>query len=316
MFQVGNLPILASEMEVLLELKQQLEWAGISLFAKFKRSGANIQFNCPIHAGGQEQRPSCGITIEGGEAPPGLVHCFACGYSATLEEMISHCFGYDDMGRFGRDWLIKNFVTVAIENREDLQLDLGRTGSEVKIEYVSEEELESYRFYHPYMWQRGFTPEVVELFDVGYDKKTNSLTFPVRDSLGRTLFVGRRRVDQKFFHYPKGVNKPVYGVYEIPKEVTEVIICESFIDALTCYVYGKPAFALLGTGNRLQYEHLMQLPYRKYILAFDGDDAGRRADERFRRNVKGKIITTLELPEGKDVNDLSLEEFQNLKEYF
>jgi DNA primase len=177
MFRVGNLPILASEMEVLLELKQQLEWAGISLFAKFKQSGANIQFNCPIHAGGQEQRPSCGITIEGGKAPAGLVHCFTCGYSATLEEMISHCFGYDDMGRFGRDWLIKNFVTVAVENREDLQLDLGRTESDVKIEYVSEEELESYRFYHPYMWQRGFTPEVVELFDVGYDKKTNSLTF-------------------------------------------------------------------------------------------------------------------------------------------
>ena len=144
MFRVGNLPILASEMEVLLELKQQLEWAGISLFAKFKQSGANIQFNCPIHAGGQEQRPSCGISIEGGEAPPGLVHCFTCGYTATLEEMISHCFGYDDMGRFGRDWLIKNFVTVAVENREDLQLDLGRTEPGVKIEYVSEEELESY----------------------------------------------------------------------------------------------------------------------------------------------------------------------------
>ena len=63
-----------------------------------------------------------------------------------------------------------------------------------------------------YGWQRGFNPEVVELFDVGYDKKTNSLTLPVRDSLGRTLFVGRRRVDRKFFHYPKGVSKPVYGV--------------------------------------------------------------------------------------------------------
>ena len=60
----------------------------------------------------------------------------------------------------------------------------------------------------------------------------------------------------------------------------------------------------------------MRLPYRKYIPAFDGDDAGRRADERFRQNVKGKIITNLELPEGKDVNDPSSEEFQNLKEYF
>lgn len=316
MFHVGNMPILASEMEVLLELKKQLEWAGIPLFARFRPSGANIQFNCPIHAGGQERKPSCGITVGGGKTPTGLVHCFTCGYSATLEEMISHCFGHDDMGRFGRDWLIKNFVTVAVENREELNLDLGRESTPSTHTFVTEQELESYRFYHPYMWQRGFTLEVVEMFDVGYDQKTNSLTFPVRDHLGRTLFIGRRRVDQKFFHYPEGVDKPVYGVYEIPKHTKEVIICESFIDALTCYIYDRPAFALLGTGNRKQYDHLMQLPYRKYVLAFDGDDAGKRADKRFRQNVRGKIITTLELPKDKDINDLTKDEFYSLKEYF
>ena len=43
---------------------------------------------------------------------------------------------------------------------------------EVKeVTYVSEEELESYRFYHPYMWERKLTPEVVDKFDIGYDKE-------------------------------------------------------------------------------------------------------------------------------------------------
>jgi len=317
MFQLGNVPILASPMEILQELKNQLAEEGIELFAHFKPSGYNIQFNCPIHSGGQERKPSCGISVSNSKGiPTGLVHCFTCGYSATLEEMVSHCFGYDDLGNFGRNWLLRNFVTVAIESRKDITLDLSRGVKEEKQEFVSEKELESYRFYHPYMWQRKFTPEVVEMFDVGYDEGTKSLTFPVRNEEGRTLFIGRRRVDFKFFNYPEKVDKPVYGIYEIPKDSKEVIICESFIDALTCYVYGKPSFALLGTGNKSQYDHLMQLPYRKYILAFDGDDAGRRADERFRQNVRGKIITTLELPEGKDINDLSLEEFQNLKEYF
>jgi len=97
MFYVNKNPILASELEVLNELKTQLALNGIQRFAEFKPGPRNIQFNCPIHAGGQERKPSCGIsTVNKEEVPAGTVHCFTCGYTATLEQMISHCFGKDD----------------------------------------------------------------------------------------------------------------------------------------------------------------------------------------------------------------------------
>ena len=331
MFYVNKNPILAGELEVLNELKTQLALNGIQRFAEFKPGPRNIQFNCPIHAGGQERKPSCGIsTINKEGVPAGTVHCFTCGYTATLEQMISHCFGKDDDGVFGREWLIKNFLTISIENRKDIILDLQRGNNKITNNYITEEELDSYRYYHPYMYKRRLTDEVIEQFDVGYDNhfelkdkfgKVKSvlrcLTFPVRDINGNTLFIARRSVDIKFFHYPEGVNKPIYGLYELPKGAKEVIICESILNALTCYVYGKPAVALLGLGTEYQYEQLRKLGCRKIITALDPDAAGQRATARLKKALNGsKLVTSYIVPEGKDINDLEKEEFENLQELF
>jgi len=331
MFYVNKNPILASELEVLNELKTQLALNGIQRFAEFKPGPRNIQFNCPIHAGGQERKPSCGIsTVNKEEVPAGTVHCFTCGYTATLEQMISHCFGKDDDGVFGREWLIKNFLTISIENRKDIILDLQRGNNKITNNYITEEELDSYRYYHPYMYKRRLTDEVIEQFDVGYDNHfelkdkfgkvknvLRCLTFPVRDINGNTLFIARRSVDIKFFHYPEGINKPVYGLYELPKDAKEVIVCESILNALTCYVYGKPAVALLGLGTEYQYEQLRKLGCRKIITALDPDAAGQRATARLKKALNGsKLVTSYIIPEGKDINDLEKEEFENLQELF
>lgn len=332
MFYVGNTPILADGLQILQELKSQLELNGIHRFAQFKVGPKNIQFNCPIHSDGQEKKPSCGIlTVNQNGTPAGTVHCFACGYTATLEEMISHCFGKDDFGVFGKEWLLKNFLSVSVENRKTIELDFNRnTKQTLKSTYVSEQELDTYRYYHEYMYKRKLTDEIIEKFDVGYDanfklnnddskthKSLRCITFPVRDKDGNTLFIARRSVDIKLFHYPEGVDKPVYGLYELPKDATEVIICESIFNALTCYVYGKPAVALLGLGTEQQYKQLLELPCRKFITALDPDKAGERATQRLKKALgKNKLVTSYVIPEGKDINDLSKKEFENLLEIF
>lgn len=331
MFYINGNPILTDDLEVLVELRSQLLKRGISKFREFKVGPRNIQFNCPVHADGQERKPSCGIsTVNKDGTPSGTVHCFTCGYTATLEEMVSYCFGRDDQGTFGREWLVKHFLTISIENRKDISLNFSRKPENNALEYVKEEELETYRFYHPYMYKRKLTDDIIEKFDVGYDKhfelkddegKVKSvlkcLTFPVRNQNGDTLFIARRSVDIKFFHYPEGVSKPVYGLYELPKDAKEVIICESILNVLTCYVYGKPALALLGLGTEQQYEQLKRLPVRKYIIALDPDAAGQRATERLALALKGsKLVTKYLVPPGKDINDLSESEFNNLQEIF
>lgn len=331
MFYINRNPILADDLEVLNELKHQLARRGILRFNEFKVGPRNIQFNCPIHSNGQERKPSCGIsTTPIRDTPAGTVHCFTCGYTATLEEMVSHCFGKDDLGNYGREWLIKHFLTVSIENRKDISLDVSRGSKSIEMHYISGEELDSYRYYHPYMYQRKLTDEVIEKFDVGYDNHfelkdkdgkvkqvLRCLTFPVRDKNGNTLFIARRSIDVKFFHYPAGVNKPVYGIYELPDDAEEVIVCESILNALTCWVYGKYAVALNGLGTEYQYTQLKKLPARKLIIALDPDAAGQRASERLKKELGAvKIVTQYDIPIGKDLNDLNQSEFKNLLEIF
>lgn len=337
MFSVMGQPILADELEILTELQTQLAMNGVYRFRKFRRTQDHIQFSCPMHKDGQEINPSCGITThdikyrDGKTVKAGTVHCFACGYVDTLHGMISKLFGYNDMGAFGANWLKKNFMTVEFESRPDIQLDLSRdtTKSQQKRTYISEEELDSYRYIHPYMYKRKLTDDIIEMFDVGYDPNfrmsANSnpipcITFPVRDLTGGTLFIARRSVNSKFFNYPAGVEKPLYGIYELSRlqeYPDEIIICESIINCLTCYVYGKYAIALNGTGTSDQYTAIKNLPCRKIILGLDPDSAGNHGRERL-RNALGdsKIITDYLIPEGKDINDLTKEEFLNLPEFF
>ena len=111
----------------------------------------------------------------------------------------------------------------------------------------------------------------------------------------------------------KIIEKPIYGIYELPKDCKEIVVCESVFNALTCVKYGKPAIALLGTGNSYQYEQIKQLSVRRIILGFDGDEAGDNAAIRFKKNVTNKIIHKYDIPRGKDINDLTEEEFKSLR---
>ena len=275
--------------DILLELKNQLSANNVLLLQKMKPTSTHVMVQCPYHSNGMERRPSAGIRKE-----DGVFHCFACGEIHSLQEVISYCFGYTDdiIGKFGWQWLLKNFATVKMEERKDVTLDcvrtniggLGDIGSTISKQVVSEEELDKYRYTHPYMYKRGLTDEIIDLFDVGYDISTDCITFPVRDTFGNCLFVARRSVKTKFFNYPEGSEKPLYGLYEL-KLISEleikspstgefhklgyppeIIVCESMLDALSFWTVGKYAVALNGLGNELQFKQLRELPCRKIIL--------------------------------------------------
>lgn len=308
--------------EIIAEWRKQLAVNGIPLLQKEpKRSGEHLQVQCVYHGNGQERRPSAGIRMS-----DGMYHCFACGVVHQLHEVISYSFGHVDdiLGTWGWKWLLQNFSAVTVQNRKiaDLSEVFSRDNKSIKepIKYVSEAELDGYRYIHPYMYKRGLTDEIIELFDIGYDKDTECITFPVRDITGGTLFVARRSTKSKFFSYPSGVEKPLYGLYELSQvsNLSEVIICESMLDALSFWTIGKYAAALNGLGTDLQFMQLRELPCRKLILATDSDDAGMKARERIRKKLAGtKIITEYIFPDGrKDANECTKEELKNLLEIF
>ena len=329
MIKLQDTIIQTDTQSVLDMLKFELSQKGLNRFAIVRLNGENLQTNCPFHKNGQERKPSFGVNGEIDKC-----HCFSCGWAGTIEEMISELYGYQDDGKFGKRWLIKRFNTIEIESRPNILENFGgrKNGNSVSLHrnsitdcnnksgenntFITEEELDKYRYIHPYMYERGLTDEIIERFDIGYDRERKEITFPVRDIEGRCVFVAGRSTERKFFRLPQGLNKPLYQGYRFVDGSYKICyVTESFLNCLTCWKYDKPAIAMLGTGNKKQYEILNKLPVREYILAFDPDEAGRKATERFRKNVHGKIIKELVYPDNRDINDLQ-EEFLNCKVVF
>lgn len=301
---------------------------------------------CPIHKGGQERKPSAGILLRdqyknGQYYPAGLCHCFTCSYSATLPDLVTELLARKNIPKKGIDWLRENIpgfdstdveieplvpedVMQSILSKQAANYVRGLANKGQAQSFISEEELAGYRYTVPYMYERKLNDAMIEKYDIGFDpnyvpegrkKPVPCITFPVRDYKGRTLFLCRRSIEGKFFAMPANITKPVYGIYELPKNCRSVVICESCFNAITSTMYGRPAVALFGTGTPYQIEQLKRLGASEFILALDPDEAGRRGRAKLKKALsKFAIICEMEgIPEGKDINDLTYKEFQNLE---
>lgn len=307
-----------------------------------KISGNWYQCYCPIHNDGNEQKPSFGILLQeqmqnGVVYPAGFCHCFACGIAGPIDTIVTKILQNKHISTTGYDWLTQNVPGFTVNrDYEDLVnpelLNLLSTKYAVKTlqsqltdtnsSYVSEEELQSYRYVVPYMYERKLTDAIIAQFDIGYDAnwippgRKNAvpcITFPIRDIKGNTLFFCRRSIHGKLYNYPTGVTKPVYGLDQIPKGCKSLVICESCINALTSWVYGIPAVALLGTGNSYQIQQLRELGISEFVLALDGDEAGRRAAQKLKKALNNiALIWVINMPDGKDLNDLTQDEYLTL----
>ena len=237
-------------------------------------------------------------------------NCFGCGWRASFVTFVANCLNISY--RDATEWIL-NISTYDYVEEERKIVDIDNVEKEVNnydtLPIVTLDELKSYDYIHPYMFKRRLTDEIINKFDVGYDPKTQALTFPVWVD-GKCLFVARRKVNYKRFDMPEIYPKPIYGLDYLT--TNEVIVCESVLNALTCYVYGKEAVALFGTGSDYQISLLNKLPQREIILALDNDTAGRAGTKRLIKQLHGKIITYMKVPEGKDINDLEQHEFEKI----
>ena len=311
-----------------------------------RRSGDYMMIKCPFHANGQEKNPSCGVLLHdvvrnGKTYHSGTTHCFMCGTVKSLPDMVSYILKERKISsKSGLDWLKENIPGFDGASSDDIEYLIPReqlynvqnkfafdyikslANQQTTPTYVSEQELASYRLTVPYMYQRGLTDELIERYDIGYDanfippgrkKPVPCVTFPVKDIKGNTLFLCRRSIQGKMFHYPHGVEKSIFGLYELPDNPKEVIICESCFNALTATKYGYNAVALLGTGTSYEIQQLRMSGIPRFVICLDGDEAGRKASAKLKKALSDiAIIRIISMPDGKDVNDCTKAEFDAL----
>ena len=307
-----NKHIIDTDMEIILRDIHRL--SNGKYLSKIIKRGNNIAITCPTHKGGQERNPSCYVYNDrySSEVPYGWYRCFTCGDQGPLYKLVSKCLGISE--EEAKQWLVDNYSNTFSESLLDLpKIELKK---EKKKNYLDESILQNYAYFHPYMFERGLTEEVILKFKIGYNKEHDSITFPVWDEHNNLVGITERNVKTKYFHIPKDMGKPVYLLnYIIREHKTGVIVCESQLDALKCWTWGLPAIALFGTGSKKQYEILNNSGIIIYKLAFDGDLAGEHGIKRFIKNIRNDVfVDVLKIPKGKDVNDLSLEEFNTVEE--
>lgn len=327
MLEVWGVPIIADVEDIVRTLQSELMMAHSELLKDVKPTFNNVMVTCinPNHKGGLESKPSCGIstcTVKENNKiiPAGTAHCFTCGYVADLATFVSNCFGYEDNGMYGYKWIVKRFVSIEVSDRKPLELFPETT--ETKLEYITEEELKKYRYTHPYMYKRGMTDKIIEYFDIGYDKESKSLTFPICDKDGNVVFIQRRSVKGKYFSFPADSVRSnlIFGLDKVVKNlnsIKEITITESITDCLSNWVNGRPAVSTLSCRpTSSQIRLLNELPIRKMISGYDNDKWGELGTDQLSKYLKNKILYRIQFPEGRhDMNEFTAQEFEELTEY-
>ena len=179
--------------EVVQELQRSLRASNSHYLSKVKRTNGNLMVTCPYHKGGMERSPSCGILLEdrvshGKINKAGTVHCFTCGETHSLEEMISYVHGREDRGAYGKEWLLEHFNILSVD---DIDFDFSFEDEEKPLPNI---DYKVFKRYHEYFAKRGISEKVADAFDLGYDEFHDAVVFPLFDRQGNCIMLIKRSI--------------------------------------------------------------------------------------------------------------------------
>lgn len=316
-------------LKVFEELRRELSFDNKNYFSYIGLKNNRLVLTCPYHKDGQEKRPSANILLEDkGKLFAGFFHCYTCGKSTDLYTLISEIlYNKNDFGFSGEKWIYRKLGINQIVNIEqDMQAIIDTLSidkyKKIKKDYITEQELDSYRYTHPYLYERGISDEVIEKFDIGYQKdylhnnrKYEVITIPIKDKLGRVETILRRTILGKRYFIEKNTIKGLFGRYELKNKIGGVvIITEGIFDALSLWSWGYEAIALQGLGTSEQIKELEKIP-RIFAVCFDGDSAGREASKKIMKQCKS-IFYNIEMWKGYDINDITKDDFYRLYKFY
>lgn len=312
---LDNKIIITPIRQILEVLKKE---TGYKYFRNIEDKGDNLRVTCAFHKNGQEMHPSADIYCgDSSEVEYGYFHCFTCGTSVSLSQLVEHCF--DERPGFGKEWLIERFGDTFFQQElllPDIELPTNKITSSSGNKFLDESILQQYNYYHDYMWKRGLTKDAVDKFNVGFNPKTQSLTFPVWDHKDNLVMITERSVHTKRFHIQEDVEKPIYLLNFMLKEhKTTLFITEAQIDALTAQGWGYPCVATMGPPSKEQLKILNSCGIRHIVSIFDNDNSGAKFTKKLKDNLKSDILFDefdwSLFKDKKDINDLKEDQFDS-----
>lgn len=152
----------------------------------------------------------------------------------------------------------------------------------------------------------------------GRDRFRDRIMFPIRDERGRTVGFGGRRLDEsvpaKYINSPDSPwfhkGQVLFGLHRAQdhwKTERRAVLCEGYTDVIRLHSIGvRGAVAPLGTALTTRQAGRIGARVRTVVLAFDADDAGRKAALAAWTHLhpRGVEVRWLDMPEGEDPDTL------------
>ncbi len=180
---------------------------------------------------------------------------------------------------------------------------------------------------HQYGPSRGLSVETLECFGAGLcvSKGTFSGRFviPLHNEQGELVgYAGRSLVDSEprylFPSREKGFYKSqlLFNLHRVLNDfapMDPVVILEGFFGCFKVKQAGYLGISLLGSSLSKEQEELICNHFKKVVLLFDGDDAGRAAtDDCLQRLGRRLWVKAISLPDSVQPDQLSTEEIQTI----
>ena len=170
--------------------------------------------------------------------------------------------------------------------------------------------LDELAYRSPYLEKRGISEKVQRFMGVGFSRRSNAVSMPWKHPDGTLANVKYRKTQGKTFWYEKGaapIRTLVYGIDKIYRHsLSEVVVCEAEIDAMSWMEAGKPAIALGGTAvTQTQLDLIRKSPIERLVVAQDNDKAGGKLGRKLIEGMRGYVeVAEVALPsEYKDANE-------------
>lgn len=237
--------------------------------------------SCPRHT---DKTPSLGIR----ESDHTRYHCYSCGSGDDAIQF------FRDIEGLSFEQAVKKACHVAHADPNSLKtspvLTFLKKCSVKKKAVVTHDEIDDgilrdYQYGDIPQWRdEGIPQEVLDLFEVGLDKKNNRICYPIRDETGKLINIKSRtlypnykdlRIAKYMNRFPIGTLSYFEGLNVTLPEVEksgEIILFESIKSVMKCYGWGIKNTAAV--GNHGLTEEQMRLILKLGVdvtIAYDKD---------------------------------------------